>query len=92
MSQRMRDEMSDLEDRLRIAEERLARQGRVIIVCLVAIVLLMVLILVPGLAGLLRLIVLSVAVLFAVIVLISGTIVGLEWLNSADSRRNRSDS
>lgn len=92
MSQRMRDEMSDLEDRLRIAEERLARQGRVIVVCLVAIVLLMVLILVPGLAGLLRLIVLSVAVLFAVIVLISGTIVGLEWLNSADSRRNRSDS
>lgn len=92
MSQRMRDEMSDLEDRLRIAEERLARQGRVIVVCLVAIVLLMVLILVPGLAGLLRLIVLSVAVLFAVIVLISGTIVGLEWLNSADSRRDRSDS
>ena len=92
MSQRMRDEMSDLEDRLRIAEERLARQGRVIVVCLAAIVLLMVLILVPGLAGLLRLIVLSVAVLFAVIVLISGTIVGLEWLNSADSRRNRSDS
>lgn len=92
MSQRMRDEMSEMEDRLRVAEERLQRQGRVIVVCLVAIVLLMVLILVPGLAGLLRLIVLSVAVLFAVIVLISGTIVGLEWLHAADSRRNRSDS
>lgn len=92
VSQRMRDEMSDLEDRLRIVEERLQRQGRVIVFCLAAIVLLMVLVLIPGLAGLLRLVVLSIAALFAVVVLVSGTIVGLEWLNSNDTRRKRSDS
>lgn len=92
MSQRMRDEIGDLEDRLRIVEERLQRQGRVIVFCLAAIVLLMVLVLIPGLAGLLRLVVLSIAALFAVVVLVSGTIVGLEWLNSNDTRRKRSDS
>lgn len=94
MAPRLRDEISDLQDRLRSAEERvrvtevrLRRQGRVIVFCLVAIVLLMVLVLVPGLVEVLRLLIFGVAVLAAILMLISGTIAGLEWLNSTEARR-----
>jgi uncharacterized membrane protein len=91
---RLRDEISDLQDRLRSAEERvrvaevrLKRQGRVIVFCLVAIVLLMVLVLVPGLVEVLRLLIFGVAVLAAIVMVIFGTITGLEWLNSTEARR-----
>ena len=94
MAPRLRDEISDLQDRLRSAEERvrvaevrLKRQGRVIVFCLVAIVLLMVLVLVPGLVEVLRLLIFGVAVIAGILMLISGTITGLEWLNSTEGRR-----
>ncbi len=94
MAPRLRDEISDLQERLRGAEERvrvtevrLKRQGRVIVFCLVAIVLLMVLVLVPGLAEILRLLVFGIAVLAAILMLILGTIAALEWINSTEGRR-----
>ena len=99
MAPRLRDEISDLQERVRAAEEgvrlaeiRVRRQGRVIVFCLVAIVLLTVLVLVPGLVDILRLVVFGVAILAAILMLIFGTIAGLEWLNSTESRKRKPDS